>query len=94
MSAEEGALELAGRVKKARLEKRLTQIGLSRRSGVALGSLKKFESSGQISLVSFIRLITALEAEKAFEAVLKNDGPTTMDDLLERSVIAKRGRIR
>jgi predicted transcriptional regulator len=36
--------------KKRRLETDLTQEGLAKKSGVSLGSIKRFEQSGQISL--------------------------------------------
>jgi len=38
-----------------------TQPELSSRSGVSLGSLKRFESSGQISLESLLKLAFVLE---------------------------------
>jgi len=46
-----------------------TQKGLSIRSGVSLGSLKRFESSGQISLESLLKLALVLECLEDFERV-------------------------
>lgn len=43
-----------------RLEKGLTQEGLSERSGVSLASLRKFEQKGLISLESFFKLAMTL----------------------------------
>ena len=54
------AADLAKRLRTRRLARNLTQEGLARRSGVALGTLKKFERSGATSLVSFIRMVVAL----------------------------------
>jgi hypothetical protein len=59
MSSEDIAFELASRVKIYRLAQSLTQEGLANRSGVPFGTLKKFERTGQIALVSFIRLVSA-----------------------------------
>ena len=57
-----------------------TQPELSERSGVSLGSLKRFESSGHISLESLLKLALVLEClgdfsslceveEKKFESI-------------------------
>lgn len=43
-----------------RLEKGLTQEGLSERSGVSLSTLRKFEQKGVLSLESFFKLAMAL----------------------------------
>lgn len=45
--------ELRAKFRKRRLTIGYTQERLANRSGVSLGSLKRFESSGQISLKSF-----------------------------------------
>lgn len=93
LSSEDIALELALRVKNARLAHRLTQEGLARRSGVAFGTLKKFERTGQIALVSFIRLVVALGDEAALESLLPEKRFSTLDEVLEVKKKPKRGTI-
>ena len=51
MSSEDIATEIAVRSRDRRLAQNLTLEGLVRRSGVALGTLKKFELTGKIALV-------------------------------------------
>lgn len=46
--------KLKGKYKDLRLSFDFTQAGLAQRSGVSLGSIKRFECSGQISLESLI----------------------------------------
>ena len=48
--------KLAEQAQARRLQMNLTQIGLSRRSGVPLPTLRKFEQKGAISLESFLKL--------------------------------------
>ena len=84
---------LSARLKSRRLARNLTLEGLARRSGVALGTLKKFERSGQISLLSFIRLVVALKDEAALEALLLEQKFETLDEILKRDTKPKRGRI-
>ena len=49
--------EIAERAKFRRLEQNLTQEGLALRSGVSLGSIKRFERSGEISLKSLMETV-------------------------------------
>ena len=54
---------LSSRLKKLRKTKGLTQAGLAERSGVSLGSIKRFERTSQISLVSLSKICIALKVE-------------------------------
>lgn len=54
-------IKIAQNMRDLRLEKGLTQEGLSKRSGVSLSSLRKFEQKGVISLESFLKLAMVLE---------------------------------
>ena len=94
MSSEDIASELAARLKSHRLTQNLTLEGLARRSGVALGTLKKFERTGRISLVSFIRLVITLKDEAALENLLIEKKFETFDEVLQTGKQPKRGRIK
>jgi hypothetical protein len=52
----EVALEIAKRAREKRLSLNLSQKTLAERSGVSLGSLKKFEQRGKISLESLLQM--------------------------------------
>ncbi|VAX09288.1 hypothetical protein MNBD_GAMMA26-371 [hydrothermal vent metagenome] len=88
------ALEIAARLKNRRLAQQLTQEGLARRSGVPLGTLKKFECSGRIAFASFIRLAIALKDEGALNNLLLEEKFASLDELLERDKRPQRGRIK
>ncbi len=62
-------LELAQRLRKLRKERRLSQSNLAERSGVSLGSIKRFETTGQIALVSLLRLAAIFERLIDFDSV-------------------------
>ena len=62
--------ELSEKVKILRKSKKYSQEELANRSGVSLGSLKRFERSGQISLESLLKLIHVLGRLEDFENVL------------------------
>ena len=64
-------LEMANRHKILRKQAGFTQSELARRSGVSLGSLKRFETSGQISIQSLFLLIDVLGRLEDFDTILK-----------------------
>ena len=55
--------------KQKRLSMDLTQSGLSTRSGVSLGSVKRFESNGKISLESLLKISLVLECLDDFDNI-------------------------
>ncbi len=52
-----------------RKRKKISQKELAARSGVSLGSVKRFEQSGEISLQSLTKLAIALEVEGELESL-------------------------
>ncbi|MEA1892608.1 MAG: XRE family transcriptional regulator [Campylobacterota bacterium] len=90
--------QLKTKFKQKRLFLNLTQDGLSKRSGVTLGSLKRFESSGQISLESLLKLAFILECLDDFVNIANATKPTinSIDDIIntKEKYIKKRGSIR
>lgn len=54
---------------KLRKRKKISQKELAAKSAVSLGSVKRFEQSGEISLKSFTKLAIALEVEGELEAL-------------------------
>lgn len=58
---EEINLKIADRLKNIRKRRRISQKKLSEISGVSYGSIKRFETTGQISLLGLTRIATALD---------------------------------
>ncbi len=81
-----------------RLFKNLTQDGLSSRSGVSLGSLKRFETTGYISLESLLKISSVLECLDDFSAVALPVVKEihSIDDIINTKIIKtkKRGTIK
>lgn len=55
--------EIAGKIIRLRKRKKISQKELAARSGVSLGSVKRFEQSGEISLQSLTKIAIALGVE-------------------------------
>lgn len=63
--------DLALRHKTLRKNAAFTQSELAARSGVSLGSIKRFELTGHISLESLLKLAHVLNRLNDFELILK-----------------------
>ena len=64
--------DLVERFKKRRKELKLSQKDLSVKSGVSYASIRRFESNGEISLTSLIKLANAIDCLNDFDALFKN----------------------
>ena len=60
-TAEEVDQKLAQRVRNIRKRRSISQERLASMSGVSYGSIKRFETSGQISLISLTKIAMALD---------------------------------
>ncbi|MEA2091326.1 MAG: helix-turn-helix transcriptional regulator, partial [Campylobacterota bacterium] len=85
--------------KQKRLSLNLTQDGLANRSGVSHGSIKRFESSSEISLKSLLKLAVILECLDDFTNIAKSlpSDISSIDELLKQDsspTLPKRGKIK
>ncbi|WP_299447442.1 helix-turn-helix domain-containing protein [uncultured Phascolarctobacterium sp.] len=60
-------IEIANRIRAIRRRRKISQERLSEQSGVSLGSVKRFERSGDISLLSLSKIAIALGIEKELQ---------------------------
>lgn len=63
--------ELAEKFRLLRKNKKISQMDLADKSGVSLGSVKRFEQTGQISLESLLKLAHLFERLDDFDLVFK-----------------------
>ena len=64
--------DIAQKIVRLRKRKKITQKQLAARSGVSLGSLKRFEQSGEISLQSLTKIAIALDVENELQDLFNN----------------------
>jgi transcriptional regulator with XRE-family HTH domain len=76
--------ELKNKFRVKRKELKITQNQLALKSDVSLGSIKRFERSGQISLESFLKIAFILECLDDFKEIcIKKDTlPNSIEELL------------
>ena len=71
---------LVERVKKKRKQMKLSQRRLSEKSGVTYASVRRFETTGEISLSSLLKIAHALDSLKDFDELFKGQVITSLKD--------------
>ena len=88
------AREIARNLKQRRLESDLTQEALAKRSGVSLGTLKRFETRSEISLKHLLMIAVTLGATDEFHRLFTQKQYQSIDELIKvkEAKTRKRGR--
>jgi transcriptional regulator with XRE-family HTH domain len=73
-SPKEVMMVLSKKIIALRKDEKMSQKELSERSGVAYASIRKFESTGIISLESILKICDALQRLADFETILLTSG--------------------
>jgi len=76
-------IEIAERMVQLRKRKKLSQKSLALRSGVSLGSLKRFEQTGEISLQSLTKIAIALEVEGELEELFSKVPFASIEEVIQ-----------
>ena len=79
---EEINMALAQRLSKIRKRRNLSQQALSEKSNVSYGSIKRFETSGQISLISLTKLCVALDCVDEIKNLFTNVEYGSIEEVL------------
>ena len=75
-------LGMAEKIRSIRKRKGLSQEKLAKKSGVSLGSLKRFESSGEISLRSLIKISIALGIDDELIHIFDNAPFSSIEEII------------
>lgn len=94
MTPNKGLERLAFHLQQRRLGLGLTQAGLSVRSGVPLGTLKKFEQTGQTSTEALMKILIAVGAAEATLKALEPEATAfaSIDQVLDSTPRPSRKR--
>ncbi len=76
------AKELVAKIKQQRKKLKISQAQLAVKSGVSLGSIKRFESRYEISLNSFIKILIALNLEQDLENLFTQKNYNSIDEVI------------
>ena len=76
------AHELVEKIKQHRKKLKISQTQLAAKSGVSLGSIKRFEAKHEISLNSFIKILIALNLERDLENLFTQKSYNSIDEVI------------
>lgn len=79
-------MQIANRMQKKRKANKLTQIQLAEKSGVSLGSIKRFERLGEISLSSLVKIAFILDCEDDFDALFARKEYRSIQEVIDEQV--------
>ncbi len=74
--------KLAQRLKQLRKRRGISQLQLSEKSNVSYGSIKRFETTGQISLISLTKLCVALECADEIRQLFTNVEYASIEEVI------------
>ena len=84
--------ETAIQAKEKRLGLNLSRLGLSTRSGVPASTIRKFETTGEISFKSLLKIALALDCLDTFTNLFKTETYSSLEELRRSEKKRKRGR--
>ena len=73
----------ADKIKEHRKKLKISQEVLAQKSGVSLGSIKRFETKYEISLQSFIKIAIALDLDNDLENLFTQKTYTSIDEIIK-----------
>ena len=78
----EFAKNLADKIKEHRKKLKISQEVLAQKSGVSLGSIKRFETKYEISLQSFIKIAIALDLDNDLDNLFNAKSYSSIDEVI------------
>jgi len=81
-TAEELDLDMAKKLQNIRRRKKISQKKLSTMCNVSLGSIKRFETSGNISLISLTKICIALDCADQLRNLFLETGYASIEEVL------------
>lgn len=89
-TAEELDQNLARRVREIRKQRSISQEKLAHMSGVSYGSIKRFESTGQISLLSLTKIAMALDVTDELRNIFTQNSYKNIQEVINETQLANR----
>ena len=78
----EMAVDAAERFRNLRKSKNITIKELSDRSGVPYSTLRRFESTGEISFMSLVKIVSALGEDREITGLFNDVTPKSIEEVI------------
>ena len=77
------AMLISSNARVRRKKRKLSMARLAEMSGVSLGSIRRFEKTGEISLKSLLKIATVLDCADEFEQLFKQTKPESIQEIID-----------
>ena len=78
----EMAAHAAERLRNIRKRKRITIKALSQKSGVPYSTIRRFESTGEISFLSLVKIVSAMDEDRQIQELFTESVPTSIEEVI------------
>ena len=82
---QEMALDAATRFKDMRKAKKITIKDLSRNSGVPYSTIRRFESSGEISFLSLVKIVSTIGEDEEITNLFTRRIPASIEEIIREN---------
>ena len=78
----EMAVHAAERFRDIRKRKKITIRALCEKSGVPYSTIRRFESTGEISFLSLVKIVSAIGEDSQITALFSEPVPTSIEEII------------
>ena len=82
---QEMAVDAATRFKEMRKAKKITIKDLSRNSGVPYSTIRRFESSGEISFLSLVKIVSTIGEDEEITNLFTRRIPASIEEIIREN---------
>ncbi|MBP5592325.1 helix-turn-helix transcriptional regulator [bacterium] len=82
---QEMAVDAATRFKEMRKAKKITIKDLSRNSGVPYSTIRRFESSGEISFLSLVKIVSTVGEDEEITNLFTRRIPASIEEIIREN---------
>ena len=82
---QEMAVDAATRFKEMRKAKKITIKDLSRNSGVPYSTIRRFESSGEISFLSLVKIVSTIGEDEEITNMFTRRIPASIEEIIREN---------
>ena len=82
---QEMAVDAAKRFKEMRKAKKITIKKLSENSGVPYSTIRRFESSGEISFLSLVKIVSTVDEDEEITNLFAKRTPASIEEIIREN---------
>lgn len=80
------SMKIAANMRSRRKERKLSMEKLAEISGVSYGSVRRFESTGEIALMSLLKIAEVLGSTEEFYTLFSKAAPSSIEEIINGNI--------